>query len=186
MFWGFIPIVIGYCLWVPTSAFGSWILFSSDGRYIVLRASPQKKIYNFEYRFLFSKNKLWNFKFKVLRASPKNLSILKFAKLYILSFKGFFSKSKTSNLTSILFVFYSMVLIFYSLCFILSIILTLCTQINETINFVYFLYKNTITYKPNHISTNRKINYCIKLINFALKIKNDTYFVTKKFLYNDI
>ena len=63
----------------------------------------------------------------------------------------------------------------YSICFILSVILTLCIQIKETINFVYFLYKNTITYTSNHISTNRKINYCIKLINFALKIKIDTY-----------
>ena len=31
-----------------------------------------------------------------------------------------------------------------------------CTQIKETINFVYFLYKNTITNTSNHISTNKK------------------------------
>ena len=62
----------------------------------------------------------------------------------------------------------------YSFGFILNVILTLCTRIKETINFVYFLYKNTITYTSNHISTNRKINYCIKLINFVLKIENNT------------
>ena len=33
----------------------------------------------------------------------------------------------------------------YSFCFILSVILGLCLQIKKTINFVYFLYKNTIT-----------------------------------------
>ena len=64
----------------------------------------------------------------------------------------------------------------------LIVILTLCTQIKETINFVYFIYKNTITYTPNHISTNKKINNRIKLINFALKIENHIYFVTKKFI----
>ena len=62
----------------------------------------------------------------------------------------------------------------YSLCFILNVLLILCTHIKETINFVYFLYKNTITYTPNHILTNRKINCWIKLINFALHGKSKT------------
>lgn len=54
----------------------------------------------------------------------------------------------------------------------------MCTRIKKTFNFVYFQNKNIITHTPNHISTNRKIN-------FALKIENDTYFVTKKIFYND-
>ena len=57
----------------------------------------------------------------------------------------------------------------YSVCFILSVVLDLCTRIKETIKFTCFLYKNTITYTPNNISTNRKTNNRIKLINFALK-----------------
>ena len=76
----------------------------------------------------------------------------------------------------------SFVVFLYFLCFILSVVLDLCTQIKETINFACFLYKNTITYTPNHISTNRKTNNIIQLINFALKTENDTYFVTKLFL----
>jgi len=72
-----------------------------------------------------------------------------------------------------------------SLCFILSVVLGLRTRTKETINFVHFLYKTIITNTPNHVSTNRKIDYWIKLINFALKIENDTYFVAKKILYND-
>ena len=67
----------------------------------------------------------------------------------------------------------------------LVIVLGLYTRIKKTINFVHFLYKNTITNTPNHISINKKINYWIKLINFVLKIENDAYFVTKKILYND-
>ena len=58
----------------------------------------------------------------------------------------------------------------YSLCFILVVVLGLCTRIKKTYNFVYFENKNTITYTPNHISTNRKIKWRIFLINFALKL----------------
>ena len=57
----------------------------------------------------------------------------------------------------------------------------LCTRIKETINFTCFLYKNTITYTTNHISTNRKTNNRIKLINFSLKTENNIYFVTNFF-----
>ena len=51
-------------------------------------------------------------RFLLLRASPKRNSILKFPKLYIWSLKVFYTKSKTLNSTSKLFVFYNMVLIF--------------------------------------------------------------------------
>ena len=47
----------------------------------------------------------------LLRTSPKRYSIMKFQKLYIWNFKMFFSKRKTPNLTSKLFVLYIMVLI---------------------------------------------------------------------------
>jgi len=58
----------------------------------------------------------------------------------------------------------------YFLRFILIVVLDLCTQINKTYDFVYFQNKNTITYTPNHILTNRKIIWRILLINFALKL----------------
>lgn len=53
----------------------------------------------------------------------------------------------------------------YSLYFILSFVLDFFTRIKKSFNFVYFLYKNIITYITIHISTNRKINMIIKLIN---------------------
>ena len=75
----------------------------------------------------------------------------------------------------------SFIVFLYSLCFILSVVLDLCTRIKETINFACFLYKNTITYTPKHISTNRKTNNRIKINKFCIENRKRHIFCNKKF-----
>ena len=58
---------------------------------------------------------------------------------------------------------------YYSLHFILVVVLHLCTKIKKIFNFAYF-QKTTITYISNHILTNKKINRKILYINFKLKL----------------
>ena len=68
-----------------------------------------------------------------------------------------FSFNRVKSLENMYIQNFIMLIKFYSLRFILVVVLGLCTQIKKTFNFTYFQNKNTITNTPNHISTNRKL-----------------------------